>query len=123
MLGSLSLVAGPACCGGGAAKGAASAKNAKPQTLCPVTGEKIDKSLYADVKGYRVYVCCKGCIAKVKADPDKYLAKIKADGETPAKSPLCPKCGEVKGSAKCCDPKAAKCPSCGKIKGSPGCCK
>ncbi len=32
-------------------------------------------------------------------------------------------CGYVKGSSKCCDPKAKKCAKCGKIKGSPGCCK
>ena len=34
----------------------------KAQETCPVMGGKINKSLYADVNGHRVYVCCKGCI-------------------------------------------------------------
>lgn len=28
------------------------------------------------VKGKTVYLCCKGCVEDLKADPDKYLAKI-----------------------------------------------
>jgi hypothetical protein len=60
---------------------------AKPQTVCPVLGGKIDKKQYVDVKGVRIYVCCEGCIAKIKADPDKYIAKVKANGETPEKAP------------------------------------
>jgi len=35
----------------------------------------------------------------------------------------CAGCGEIKGSAKCCKPDAAKCGKCGLNKGSPGCCK
>ena len=74
---------------------------AKAQTTCPVMGGKVNKTLYADVKGYRVYVCCKACIAAVKAEPEKYLAKVREKGETP--EPLtCPKCGAAKGSKKCC---------------------
>ena len=49
---------------------------AKPQTTCPVMGGKIDRKQYVDVKGHRAYVCCPGCIAK-----------IKANGETPEKAP------------------------------------
>ena len=36
---------------------------------------------------------------------------------------LCGKCGQVKGSEKCCKPGAEKCPMCGLDKGSPGCCR
>ena len=61
--------------------------SARAQTVCPVMGGKINKELYIDVKGYRVYVCCEGCTDKIKADPDTYLAKIKANGETPEKAP------------------------------------
>ena len=46
---------------------------------------------------------------------------------TAAKKPgtcvLCWKCGQVKGSEKCCQPGAAKCSKCGLHKGSPGCCR
>jgi len=82
---------------------AADAPAAKPQTKCPVTGEAINKDKFVDVEGYRVYVCCEGCTAKIKADPKTYLAKIRAGGEEPAKAPAAadaPKCGAVKGG--CC---------------------
>lgn len=32
---------------------------------------------------------------------------------------LCPKCGEIKGTAKCCKPGAKKCLKCGLNKGIP----
>ena len=54
----------------------------KKQTTCPVMGGKINKAQYADVKGKRIYVCCPGCISKVKADPDKYIKKLEAEGIT-----------------------------------------
>lgn len=60
----------------------------KAQTTCPVMGGKINKTQYADVKGHRIYVCCPGCIGKIKADPDKYIEKMKAEGVEPAKTPV-----------------------------------
>ncbi|MDZ8119023.1 hypothetical protein [Pontiella agarivorans] len=59
----------------------------KTQTLCPVMGGKINKAQYVDVKGKRIYVCCPGCIGKIKADPDTYIHKLEADGITPAPAP------------------------------------
>ena len=35
---------------------------------------------------------------------------------------LCIQCGQIKGSALCCQPNQAKCPQCSLVKGSPGCC-
>lgn len=52
----------------------------KPQTTCPVMGGKINKKLYVDVDGKRIYVCCAGCIAPIKKDPAKYVKKLKAQG-------------------------------------------
>ena len=57
-----------------------SAAVGKAQTNCPVMGGKIDKKFYADVNGKRIYVCCPGCVAKVKADPDKYIKKLEKAG-------------------------------------------
>ncbi len=54
----------------------------KAQTTCPVMGGKINKAQYADVKGKRIYVCCAGCIAKIKADPDKYIKQLESEGIT-----------------------------------------
>ncbi|MCP3964765.1 MAG: hypothetical protein GY750_04735 [Lentisphaerae bacterium] len=55
-------------------------KTSKQQTKCPVMGGKINKNLYYDYKGQRIYVCCKGCIAIIKKNPEKYLEKLKKDG-------------------------------------------
>ena len=59
----------------------------KPQTTCPVMGGKINPKQYVDANGYRIYVCCKPCTAKVKADPDKYIEEMKAAGVELEKAP------------------------------------
>jgi hypothetical protein len=59
----------------------------KPQTTCPVMGGKINKAQYADVKGVRIYVCCAGCIGKIKAAPQKYIKELKAKGVELEKAP------------------------------------
>jgi YHS domain-containing protein len=58
-----------------------SVQKLKKQTTCPVMkGTGIKKELFADVKGKRIYVCCGGCIAAIKQDPDKYLKILKDEG-------------------------------------------
>ena len=52
----------------------------KEQTICPVMGNKINKNVYTDIQGQRVYFCCPGCIETMKADPDKYFKKVAKDG-------------------------------------------
>ena len=95
------------------------------QTTCPVMGGEINKSLYVDYDGKRIYVCCPGCVDVLKGDPAKYVKQLEDAGITLEKMPaLCPKCGEIKGSAKCCKLEGrGTCPKCGLFKGSPGCCK
>ena len=46
------------------------------QTVCPVMGNPIDKNIYTEYKDKKVYFCCKACVAKFEADPEKYLAKL-----------------------------------------------
>jgi YHS domain-containing protein len=58
-------------------------KKLKPQTTCPVMGGAIDKKVYADYKGKRVYFCCAGCIETFNKNPEKYLKKMKEAGEEP----------------------------------------
>lgn len=41
---------------------------------CPVSGKAVKKGLSVDVEGQKVYVCCKDCVAKVKADGKAMLA-------------------------------------------------
>ena len=57
----------------------------KLQTTCPVMGGAIDKHLYVDHEGKRVYICCKGCEAPLKKDPAKYIKALEAEGITVAK--------------------------------------
>ena len=55
---------------------------AKAQTTCPVLGGNIDKNVYADYKGKRIYFCCKGCDQEFEKNPEKYLQKLKEEGVT-----------------------------------------
>ncbi len=61
--------------------------HAASQTNCPVLGNKIDKKVYVDYQGKRIYFCCAMCKAQFKQNPEKYLEKMKAEGVTPAKTP------------------------------------
>ena len=46
------------------------------QTTCPVMGGAINKDIFTEYKGKKVYFCCPGCVDMFKADPEKYLAKL-----------------------------------------------
>jgi len=68
----------------------------KPQATCPVMGDKIaclilDKDIYIDYGGKRIYFCSKGCLKKFKKDPEKYIEKMEDQGvvfeETPSGRP------------------------------------
>lgn len=59
-----------------------SAETKVPQKTCPVMGNKIDKDLYVDQDGKRIYVCCKPCIDEVKKNFSKYEEKLAENGES-----------------------------------------
>jgi YHS domain-containing protein len=46
------------------------------QTTCPVMGNPIDKNIFIEYQGKKVYFCCNGCPDVFKADPAKYIAKL-----------------------------------------------
>ncbi len=47
------------------------------QTTCPVMeGNPINKALFVEYKGKKVYFCCPGCEDKFNAEPEKYVAKL-----------------------------------------------
>jgi len=54
----------------------------KAQTTCPVMGGEVDKTQFVDYDGKRIYVCCGGCMAKIKKDPAKYVKQLEAEGVT-----------------------------------------
>jgi YHS domain-containing protein len=63
------------------------AADPKPQAKCPVLGGDVNKQVYADYKGKRIYFCCEGCDKEFKKDPEKYLKKLQDEGVTPEPIP------------------------------------
>ena len=50
--------------------------SAGEQTICPVMGNPINKELFTEYKGKKVYFCCPGCDKLFNEDPEKYLSKL-----------------------------------------------
>ncbi len=47
------------------------------QTTCPVMEDNpINKKLFVEYKGKKVYFCCAGCPDVFKANPEKYVSKL-----------------------------------------------
>lgn len=59
----------------------------KTQVACPVQHGKINKDLYVDYKGQRIYFCCPECIPIFKKNPEAYLKRMEQEGVTPEKAP------------------------------------
>jgi len=66
---------------------AAGSAFSKEQAICPVMGGKVNKEIYVDHGGKRVYLCCAMCIDMFKKDPEKYLKKMKEEGVDPSAIP------------------------------------
>jgi YHS domain-containing protein len=47
----------------------------------------VNKNIYADYKGKRVYFCCPPCLRQFKKDPDTYMKKLEDQGVTLEKAP------------------------------------
>ena len=50
------------------------------QRVCPVTGDQLGDMgvpIKVRVQDRDVFVCCKGCVAKVQKEPEKYLPNLK----------------------------------------------
>lgn len=48
-----------------------------PLTTCPVSGEDLGtmgEPVTLSIEGREVRLCCRGCVSKVEAEPDRYLA-------------------------------------------------
>jgi len=67
--------------------GALAAGQPQTQIVCPVLGGKIDKKVYVDYQGKRIYFCCQGCEAEFKKDPEKYMKKMQDQGIILEKAP------------------------------------
>ena len=64
------------------------AKMAKVQVKCPLSGEPIDPTAYAEVGGEKIYTCCTRCAGHYKADPAKYKGKLAGSYTYQTKCPV-----------------------------------
>lgn len=46
------------------------------QINCPVMGGRIDRDVYVEYRGVKVYFCCPGCDERFLNDPEKYLPNL-----------------------------------------------
>lgn len=46
------------------------------QTICPVMGGAINKDIFTEYKGKKIYFCCPGCKEKFEESPEQYVAKL-----------------------------------------------
>lgn len=67
------------------------------QTECPITGKNVNKELYVDADGKRVYACCEGCIIKVGANPGDYIEQLEKQQIVLDKTPVTQTEGTVTG--------------------------
>jgi YHS domain-containing protein len=51
----------------------------KPQRHCPVMGGEINKDVYVDYRGQRIYFCCMSCKSEFSKNPEKYMKKLADD--------------------------------------------
>ena len=47
-------------------------------TLCPVSGDKVNPKVSYVYQGKKYHFCCTGCIKKFQKNPEKYIAKLAA---------------------------------------------
>ena len=54
----------------------AAAVAAVEQTTCPVMGGAVNKAIFIEHQGKKVYFCCDPCKDKFKEAPEQYIAKL-----------------------------------------------
>jgi YHS domain-containing protein len=48
-----------------------------PNKMCPVMqGETASEKYFVEYNGQKVYLCCKKCVRKFQADPEKYMKRL-----------------------------------------------
>ena len=51
-------------------------------TICPVSTEDVDGEITHSHNGKTYALCCKSCLKKFKADPEKYISRLSEDGKS-----------------------------------------
>ncbi len=55
----------------------------EPQTICPIMGAPIDKSIYVDKDSLRIYVSEESAKKELSANFNKYVEELKGMGQKP----------------------------------------
>lgn len=63
------------------------APKAPSQPLCPVMKKPVDRNVFTDLEGKRIYFCCQPCVEEFKKNPDKYLDILDEMGAILEKTP------------------------------------
>jgi hypothetical protein len=50
-------------------------------------GAQVNRGIYVDYQGQRIYFCCAACIDLFRKNPEKYLQEMKKAGVSPEKAP------------------------------------
>jgi YHS domain-containing protein len=50
------------------------------QLKCPVLSGSVNRNVYTDYQGKRIYFCCPPCIQEFKKNPDKYMKQFEEEG-------------------------------------------
>lgn len=64
---------------------------AKPQTTCPIRGGAVNKDVFVDYAGKRIYFCCPGCDKAFLKDADALIKKMEDAGITLEAAPVAEK--------------------------------
>ena len=68
-----------------------SSRQASAQRLCPVTGEELGSMgppIPVTISGHTIQVCCEACVAAVRRNPAKYLAKVEDELNSASGRPM-----------------------------------
>lgn len=57
------------------------------QTQCPIMGGKIDRKVFTEQEGKRVYFCCSSCPEEFRKDPAKHINEMESQGVVLERSP------------------------------------
>ncbi|UCC32818.1 MAG: YHS domain-containing protein [Phycisphaerales bacterium] len=60
----------------------------KVQVTCPVTGKPVDKKVFTEHNGEKVYFCCENCIGKFQKEPGKYKRALASSYTFQTKCPV-----------------------------------
>jgi YHS domain-containing protein len=50
------------------------------QVKCPVLSGPVNRNVYTDYKGKRIYFCCPPCVQEFKKDPEKFMKQFEEEG-------------------------------------------